>query len=50
MPKDAGIERKKVKTVRPAGTSIDRSIDKLKEVLMKSNLGFASYFFLLLVI
>ncbi|WMV22624.1 hypothetical protein MTR67_016009 [Solanum verrucosum] len=48
-PKDAVIERKKVNSVRPAGMSIDRSIDKLKEVLMKSKLGFASYFFLLLV-
>ncbi|XP_055801572.1 protein WVD2-like 7 [Solanum dulcamara] len=38
VPKDAGIERKKVNTVRPAGTSIDRSIDKLKEDIIKGKI------------
>ncbi|XP_010319495.1 protein WVD2-like 7 isoform X1 [Solanum lycopersicum] len=37
-PKDAVIERKKVNTVRPAGMSIDRSIDKLKEDIIKGKI------------
>ncbi|KAK4371023.1 hypothetical protein RND71_010498 [Anisodus tanguticus] len=36
--KDAGIERKKANTVRPAGTRTDRSTDKLKEDITKSKI------------
>ncbi|XP_060184656.1 protein WVD2-like 7 [Lycium barbarum] len=37
-PKDAGIDRKKANTVRPAGTRTDRSTDKLKEDITKGKI------------
>lgn len=39
--KDAGVERKKVQTVRPAGTRIDRSTYTLKEDIIKGKIHHA---------